>query len=200
MTRPNIEGAIAYALNRLATELPSHYTYHNLAHTQDGVLPAAVRLAQASGVAQAEIDLLRVAAAFHDIGFIHRAQGHEISSSRIAAQVLPGFGFEAEAIDAILGMILATRLPQSPRTPLEEILADADLDSLGRAEFYARSLDLRQELLALGQEIDEAAWRADQLAFLRGHRYFTPAAKSIGAAGKALNLQLLEEKLAAGAD
>lgn len=77
-----------------------------------------------------------MAAAFHDIGSIHRAQGHEIASTRGVAPNLPSFGFDAPAIAGIMEMILATRLPQSPHTFLEEILADADLDSLGWDDFY----------------------------------------------------------------
>ncbi len=195
MTTFDIDGAIAYALNRLAAELPSQYTYHNLDHTRSSVLPSVVRLSQASGVGEADQALLRVAAAFHDLGFIHRVVGHEITSARIAAQVLPSFGFDRTAIDTIMGMILATRLPQSPRTPLEEILADADLDALGREDYYERSMELRQELIALGQESDELDWQTDQLDFLSNHRYFTDAARSLRDAGKVLNLQRMKENL-----
>ena len=44
------EQAKAYALGRLAGELSPHLTYHSLRHTRDDVLPAAVRLARATGV------------------------------------------------------------------------------------------------------------------------------------------------------
>jgi len=197
MNNHDTEGAIAYALDRLVAELPSHYTYHNLAHTAEGVLPAVVRLAAASGVDRADGDLLRVAAAFHDLGFLHRVVGHEITSARMAAQVLPGFGFDRRSIDIIMGTILATRLPQSPRTPLEEILADADLDSLGRADFFDRNIDLRQEMAFLDQPPDLADWYASQIEFLQSHHYFTPAARQANEVGKQENLQHMQKLLAA---
>ena len=78
-----------------------------------------------------------------------------------------------------MGMIMATRLPQSPRTLLEEIIADADLDVLGRSDFFSRNEALRQELANRGQEIGRKQWAEGQLAFLISHAYFTPAAKML---------------------
>ena len=45
------ERAKQYALDRLASELSPWLTYHSLRHTRDDVLPAAIRLAHAAGVA-----------------------------------------------------------------------------------------------------------------------------------------------------
>ncbi len=194
---PDFEGAVAYALGRLTVELPNCYVYHSVVHTRDEVLPAVERLATASNISGRDFGLLRVAAAFHDIGFIYRAQGHEICGVRIAAQVLPGFGFDDEAIESILGMILATRLPQSPRNLMEELLADADLDALRRDDFLERNAALEQEMERLGRGVEPAQWYADQLAFMRGHSYFTAAAQELCGPGKARNLRRLETRLAA---
>lgn len=195
-SKPDFSGAVTYALERLTTELPHCYVYHSVVHTRDEVLPAVERLATASGVSDRDLDLLRVAAAFHDIGFIYRAQGHEICGVRIAAQVLPGFGFDDDAIESILGMILATRLPQGPRTLLEELLADADLSALGRDDFLERNAALEQEMKRLGRGMEPALWYADQLAFMRGHSYFTDAAQKLCGPGKVRNLQRLIARLA----
>lgn len=135
----NGAGAIAHALARLRAELSPELTYHNVAHTQDDVIPGAARLARLSDMAEGDVCLLEVAAAYHDIGFIHVRVEHEPVSVRIAAETLPAYGFSPQQIERIASMILATRLPQSPHNPLEEILADADLDVPGRDDFFERN-------------------------------------------------------------
>jgi len=188
---PDDAGAIAYALNRLRAELPPELTYHNLWHTEQEVMPAAIRLARLSDLPQAEARLLEVAAAYHDLGYTKTPVEHERLGADIAAQVLPQYGFEVESIERIVGMILATRIPQSPRNRLEEILADADVDVLGREDFLARNRDLRQELAALGQTMTDHEWLTTQTKFLQQHVYFTSAARALRAAGQQTNLALL---------
>ena len=104
--------------------------------------------------------------------------------------------FTTEQIGAIVGMIMATRLPQSPRTPLEQLLADADLDVLGRPDFLERNALLRAELAAYGAPVSDAEWYAGQLSFLRQHRYWTPMAEELRAAAKRQNIAALERILA----
>jgi len=196
MSIPKYSEAIAYSLERLEKELAPELTYHNLWHTQEGVIPASQQIAQLSGVGERDLGLLEVAAAFHDIGFTETQANHELVGARIAAQILPEFGFSAREIEAVMGMIIATRLPQSPRTLLEEILADADLDVFGRNDFFARNEALRQEWANNGQRIALGPWYEGQLAFLRSHEYFTPAAKMLRGAMKEKHLRMLEEKVA----
>lgn len=195
MDQPAIELAIHYALKRLETELASQLYYHGLAHTRDDVLPAAVRLGELAGISAEEMDLLRVGAAFHDIGFIERRDGHEATGAAIACEALPRFGFAAGQIESICGIILATRLPQTPYTLLEQLMADADLDLLGREDFMARNEVLRLEMAAYGQVFDDNRWYQDQYQFLKDHQYFTTAARSLREAGKQRNIWLLQRLL-----
>jgi hypothetical protein len=90
---------------------------------------------------------------------------------------------------------MATRLPQSPHNLLEEILADADLDLLGRPDFFARNVSLQQELANYGHELHLKHWYEAQLAFLEQHTYFTPAAKRLRDAGKQQNIKLIKGKI-----
>lgn len=196
MPTPRHDEAIAHALTMLRAQLPKQHIYHSIDHTTEDVLPAALRLADMAGISQAETDLLAVAAAYHDVGWIWRVDGHELASARVAAQVLPDFGFSNQEIDAVMGMIMATRLPQSPRNLAEEILADADLDVLGRDDFYDRSQDLLTEMKARNVFREQEAWLLEQIAFLNGHTYFTQAAHILRDAGKVRNLLVLQERLA----
>lgn len=189
---PDFQGAVAHALFRLYTELPPHLVYHGVEHTEQGVLPATQHLARMMGLGGRERMLLAVAAAYHDLGFIEIVDGHETLSVAIARAALPGFGFSAADIASISGLILATRLPQSPKNVLEQLMADADLDVLGRADFPRRSEALRLETANLGADFDDAAWACRQLDFLRSHRYFTAAALALRGPGKAANIAWLE--------
>ena len=193
---PDFDQARRYVVTRLEQELPPQRVYHNVAHTRDEVAPAAERLAAAEGIQGEALLLLRTAAWFHDIGFIQQGLDHEVIGAQIAAQVLPRFGYSSDQIAAIRGMIMATRLPQSPSNLLEQILADADLDLLGCADFITRNYDLRAEMATYGQTMSDEEWYVSQLEFLQGHRYFTPAAHAQRAAGKVTNTQWLHQQLA----
>ena len=194
--QPDLAGAERYALARLERELPAALVYHSLTHTRDDVVPAAERLALRAGLPGEALALLRTAALFHDLGFVERRSEHEAAGAQIAATVLPGLGYQPAQIGAIVGMIMATRLPQSPRTPLEQLLADADLDVLGRPDFLERNALLRAELAAYGAPVSDAEWYAGQLSFLRQHRYWTPMAEELRAAAKRQNIAALERILA----
>jgi predicted metal-dependent HD superfamily phosphohydrolase len=194
-TQPNFSGAIAHALGRLRAELPPYLTYHNLWHTEQDVMPAAERLGRRCGLPEAQAQALQVAAAYHDIGFVEALVEHERASARIAAASLPGFGFSEQLIEQITGMIAATRLPQSPRNLLEQIMADADLDVLGRADFFQRNAALRAETAARGTVFADRVWLEDQVRFLSEHRYFTPAARSLRDEGKRQHLAIVLGRL-----
>jgi hypothetical protein len=79
---------------------------------------------------------------------------------------------------------------------VERILADADLDNLGREDAVQRSLDLHTELQALGVSIPIEEWYRRQLRFLRDHRYWTEAARDLRSEGKQNTVAAFEQLLA----
>lgn len=192
MTTPDYASAKAYALHRLSTELPSTFYYHSLRHTAQDVLPAAERFAEFEAVGEENLLLVRTAAVFHDIGYVEQRLNHEEGGVRIARQVLPDFGYAQHQLELIGGMIMATKLPQTPRTLLEQIIADADMDSLGREDFLETSHNLRDELASTGVTVDLQEWYQRQLGFLQTHRYFTQAARHLRDAGKQANIERLQ--------
>jgi predicted metal-dependent HD superfamily phosphohydrolase len=196
MTDANdFEGAIRYALNRLALELRSDLLYHSVWHTSDEVLPAVVALARRARVGPEATMLLKVAAAYHDLGFIEQVHDHELVSIELAWRTLPEFGLHSGQIETIAGMIRATRMPQVPYNFLEALLADADLDVLGRPDFFKRNHDYRLELVALGQTSSDVVWYETHLRLLETHAYFTQAAIQRRGAGKQKNMAELKRRL-----
>ena len=167
-----------FILNKLRDELPAHLTYHNIDHTVD-VVQAADLLATAENITTADKGLLAAAALLHDTGFLTGRQNHEESSCNIARYYLPGYGYSAAEIDIICSLIAATRLPQSPNSHLAEILCDADLDYLGRDDFFILSERLFTELQAEDIVKDEEEWNRQQADFIGEHRYFTETSKKL---------------------
>jgi uncharacterized protein len=185
MDTPDLLQARRYAVQRLEQQLPAVLTYHCLAHTLQGVVPAVERLAALERVNGQDLLLLRTAAYYHDLGFVERSDGHEAISARLASEILPRFGYNPAQIEIIQGMILATRYPFEPHTYFESIMVDADLDVLGRDNFWPRNHALRAEREALaGQQSTDDEWYGSQLAFMRAHRYFTASAQNLRQAHK----------------
>ncbi len=191
----DFEHARHYAIERLTHELASELTYHSIWHTRDDVVPSVELLARHSDVTGDDLMLLRTAAYYHDIGFIERRDEHEAIGVRIAAATLPDYGYTSDELQIISGIIMSTRLPQSPHTLLEQLLADADLDVLGRTDFLQRNQALRAELACYGTIVSDATWYRSQIQFLNQHHYCTTAATELRHAGKQHNLATLQKLL-----
>jgi predicted metal-dependent HD superfamily phosphohydrolase len=164
-------------IRRLKQELPDNLFYHGVHHTLD-VIEASERLGRSENVADNELVLLRTAALYHDSGFLMGEQNHEEKGCEFARKELPGAGFSEEEISMVCGMIMATRYPQHPKSHLEQILCDADLDYLGRPDFFEIGATLYKELIATGRLSSEREWNRLQVNFLNSHRYFTATAVS----------------------
>ncbi len=160
----------------LSENLPPTYVYHNLDHTKE-VMERVIEIGTFEDCNKYELELLLVAALWHDAGYITVYKGHEEESCRMAKPYLQSFGYSAGEIDQILGMILATRTPQRPENKLEEIIADADLDYLGTDEAPIKSGHLYNELHSLNNELTKDNWRKQEIAFLESHTYFTKFSK-----------------------
>ena len=88
---------------------------------------------------------------------------------------------------------MATKLPQCPKNGLEQIIADADLDVLGRKDFRSRNQALRYELAASGVPTIDLVWYGTQLQFMQKHHYFTVAARDMRGEQKERNIvEMLE--------
>jgi uncharacterized protein len=170
------KGAIDHILDRLTTELSSHLLYHGHHHTLD-VLEAAERIANHEKISAHEMKLLLVAAAYHDCGFLTSYVDHELAGCAIVQRTLPEYGFDQDDIDAICTMIMATKVPQDPRSRLANILCDADLDYLGRDDFYPIGNTLFEELKYMGIVKEEQVWNRIQVKFLTAHIYHTTYSK-----------------------
>ena|ERR1700722_2295494 len=191
---PEFEKAEVFILSALEDGLSPLLSYHNVHHTLD-VLDAAMKIAAAEKISSEDIKLLRVAALFHDAGFIHTYRDHEKKGCEMAKEYLPSFQFTEQQIDIICGMIQATKIPQDPHTKLEEVIADADLDYLGREDVYSIAQTLFDEFKIHGLVNSAEEWNPFQLNFLKQHRYHTAYSIKSREPAKQLYMQELTKKI-----
>lgn len=190
----DFDAAKQFVLEKLGKELSKDLTYHSVEHTLD-VMIAARRLGEMEGLSNKQICIVETAALFHDIGFTETYDGHEDVSIQIAREVLPGFGYSQEDIEAIINLIVATEIPQDPQNHLEEILADADLDYIGRDDMFLIGQRLQYEWYRHGIIETLREWHEKQMDFLKKHRYFTKSAHKLRESKKQENIRELEELL-----
>jgi uncharacterized protein len=162
---------------RLQENLHPDLTYHNAEHTLM-VMEWAKELAQKEGVSDREYILIQIAALFHDTGFLVSREEHERRSCEIARHELSQEDFSDEEIEAICGMIMATKIPQTPTNQLERILVDADLYYLGTDKYSKFANQLRDELKSFNPDMSSEDWKSIQIKFLENHRYKTAFAKT----------------------
>ena len=185
-------------LTELRTGLSSHLTYHNVQHTLD-VMEQADAIANREGILDAnDFLLIKLAALYHDTGFLEVYKGHEEVSCVKATRELSAAGLSAAAIVHICGMIMATKIPQQPQNLFEQILADADLDYFGRTDFFSISNKLRTEFIDHKIVDTDAAFDTLQLRFLESHSYFTTSSRSLRAPVKQLHYETLLQQHSPG--
>lgn len=174
----------------IARALTPKLPYHNFRHAID-VYSAANTLAILGKAGYKDRFLLKTAALLHDIIVVPGLKDNENRSTEFARQYLPKIGYSAEQAEKVGRLILATKMPQNPNGFLEELLCDADLDNLGRPDFFKLGEKVRIEF---GLPKDKK-WYQQQLQFLKGHHYHTEPAKILRNSGKQLNIQKLEKML-----
>lgn len=169
--------------------------FHTIGHTEQ-VIAAILEISATTDLQQEEINLIILAAWFHDLGYTEVYTGHEAKSQQIAETFLKNAGANETLIQGVNDLINATRLDVEPTNRLEEILKDADLSNLATAEALAFTDKLRHEWEHfLNRVYKNDDWFELNLKFYRNHQYYTSYAKQHFVPKKNANILLLEEKL-----
>lgn len=180
-------------LGLLEAGLSPALTYHNKAHTVD-VLQQAEIIARSEGITgERELLLIKTAALFHDTGFISNYADHEAAGCDFARKILVEAKFDHEIINEVCRMIMTTRVPQSPYNLLSQILCDADLDYLGRDDFFVVGETLKKEWFNYGIIHSMEEWEERQVLFLEAHLYFTGYSIKTRNPEKLKHLQILKQ-------
>ncbi|MFZ1322466.1 MAG: Pycsar system effector family protein [Ignavibacteria bacterium] len=174
------EEAADFVNELFKNKLQTIYVYHNLTHTEE-VVEAVKKIGNKLNLNDEDLEIITLAAWFHDTGFIERVNNHEDVSIDIATKFLTENNYKKENIDLINGCINATRYPQSPTNILEEILCDSDLYHLGNKNYNFKNDLLRLEWeKSEGKIYSDIDWIKINMDFLTTHKFYTkPARKSL---------------------
>jgi predicted metal-dependent HD superfamily phosphohydrolase len=196
---PRLKIVAQYISELFRDELPGVIKFHDANHTlhpERGVVAVANKIAISENISEHDRELLIAAAYFHDTGYIREYDKNEPLAARMAGRILKLIGYKPNEIEKIQKMILATDLAREPKTHVEKILCDADLDNLGREDFFKLDGKLREGRRARGLDVsDDAKWYRGTLEVIKNHRYYTESQKKLREKGKQKNIKGLLNKL-----
>lgn len=128
----------------------AHYFFHNPEHTKD-VFKRATYLAKIEKVDALDLEDLQIATLFHDTGFSIQYAKNEYLGSKIARKWLEERNHPETRIRKIENIIMATIVFSKPKTLLEMIIQDSDMDNIGTEDGMENSLKLEKELKEIAQ-------------------------------------------------
>ena len=196
---PRLKIVDQYIRELFRDELPDGIKYHDANHTlhpTKGVVAVANSIAISESISEHDRELLNTAAYFHDTGYIREYDKNEPIAARMAGRILKLIGYKPNEIEKVQMMILSTDLDREPKTHVEKILCDADLDNLGREDFFKLDGKLREGRRARGIDVsDDAKWYRGTLEIIQKHQYYTESQKKLREEGKQKNIKKLLNKL-----
>ena len=165
-----------HVFDRLKGELPQYLSYHGLNHTRD-VLNVCEQYIRREKLSEKDRFLLRMGAIVHDMGFLIGPANHEAVGAEMAGVIMKDLGMNQSIIEEVQGLVMATKIPQTPLNELQKIICDADLDYLGRDDYPTISVNLFAELKHMKIITTDEEWKNLQINFLKAHRFHTAFAK-----------------------
>ena len=185
-------------------KLPVAYIYHNFDHTQK-VVRAAHTIAKAEGIEDPDLEMLLLAAWFHDTGYVHGFLNHEEQSVQIVGDFLKNLNKDKEFIDKVAALIRVTQVGYLPQNHLEKIIKDADYWHFGSKDYLEICQFLREEWrMTQDKRFTDLEWGLEnRRILLTCHRYFTDYAKENWQEVKSKNIfkiQELIQKLESGGE
>lgn len=184
-----------YILQLLSGKLPNSMSFHTVMHTQE-VVKAAIEIAGESNFSPKQLEVVTLAAWFHDCGYIKTYNNHENSSKTIASDFLKRNSYPREDIEQVLACIEATRFPQKPTSPEGEVLADADLYHFTKPDYPKYEQQLRKEFeIYFAKIFTDSEWAETNYTLLKSHRYYTSYGKNVLQKFKEINIQRLNNTL-----
>lgn len=198
------------ALTDLAEGLPQKLSYHSLQHTLN-VMEEVYNLAVHDKLGADDVELLVIAAADHDWGYLERNLDNEPIGARKAVwEMMKSGGYSLPEMFGVGRAILATALErrengvmvQRPHSELGRYLCDADLTGFGKDRFFQDTLNVLKEVKGkevnvpedLSNDSDGAikGFLRDTLRMIEAHHWQTNAATEMYQDKKAANVENLQ--------
>lgn len=190
-----IRKARAFAENVFCDASFENRPFHNIQHTRD-VVTATEEIGNHIDLTEDEMESALIAAWLHDIGYVNGKGDHERNAADKARELLSSWGVSHKKILEITEAILATKVPQQPRSLVSKVLCDADLYHLSTEECARQSEKLRDEWMRAEKKImSDDEWVAHNLAFLENHRYHTAYGQTVLQEGKKRNIKKIRKRM-----
>ena len=187
--------ASKYVTDLLQQNLPEGYVYHNIDHTLN-VVESANEIGEHYGISKEDMEILLLAAWFHDTGISKVYIGHEEKSIEIFQDFIREDNLPPEKIEKVVQLIKITNISLHPESLLEKIIRDADLSHTGQKGFQKRLILLRQEWQnMLGKTFTDVEWLNSNIDFASKNKFYTDYANEIFGEQRQTNLAKLEKKL-----
>ncbi len=184
-----------YVKRLLHKSLPDHINFHDWSHTNE-VIKEAEKIGDKIGLSKEEVKEIKLAALFHETGFIKTDEGHEDASAEIAKEYLEGTDYPEAKISKITLLIKATKDEVIPQTIQEKILKDASFAYLGKKKFDKKLRNLLIEKRQTENEkLVEIDWNQTNLEFLNSHIFHTKVARKLYGERKEKNLLKLRDRV-----
>jgi predicted metal-dependent HD superfamily phosphohydrolase len=183
-----VKEAADFVTKLLTDKLPPAVTYHNLNHARE-VYEGVTELGSNSSLSDEELEIIQIAAWFHDTGFIKGYVDHEYKSIEIAKEYLNNIRYPERKIGRIIDIIYMTELGNVPTNLSEKIIRDADVLHIGKDDFYVKSLNLKTEWESFEiKNYTEVEWLQSSLDFILRTDFFTDYARSKYESGRQENI------------
>jgi predicted metal-dependent HD superfamily phosphohydrolase len=190
-----IEQAEDFVQRLFKDKLSDSFSYHNFTHTSS-VVDAVKTIAAAQSVTGHELELLLLAAWFHDVGYTKGCERHEAESIVMAEAFLRERNYNADDIAKITTLINATLKTYVPVNDLEKIIRDADYYHLANKDYLASSESLKQELKkTMNLDFTDLQWAKENLNFLRNHQFYSDYAIQHWQIKKEKNIRRILERI-----
>ncbi len=178
----------------IADNFTEKICYHNIDHTLE-VVNACENIGAHCEISNEDMEVVLVAAWFHDTGYYLGCENHEHASAEIATKFLNEGHVDPETIPKVVNCILATKIPQTPKNILEKILCDADLFHLASEYYFDKSELLWLEFTLHNQKITPEYWLSLSKDFFEEHEFHTNYGKKILLPRQDKNLVKIKSKI-----
>jgi len=194
MSKKDLNDVENYIYDYYKDNSPSENVYHNLTHVQN-IVELVKEIGKDSVVSKEELEIAKIAAWFHDVGYLKTGKDHEKISANFAEDYLSKKNYPAENIKKVCGCINATKMPHKPTNLLEEIICDADIAHIGSKEFFNQTELLKFEIERREEKkISDFEWLEKNIDFLTSNKFFTKYAKNEFDDRKNINLLELQKR------
>lgn len=179
----------------LQNQLSKDLCYHNYDHTKM-VVEMVREIGEAEQLSADELEIVLIAAWFHDTGFVELYDGHEAYGAKLAESFLKTHNATAEKIELVNECILVTEIAKTPENKLQQVMRDADISHVAKKEYEEYSSRLREEWgVVMDKHYSDIEWYEISMNFLSNIAFYTSYGKEVLNAKKEKVREKLKNKL-----